>query len=126
MSVFFATIGKILLDLGTDYARDKIAARQSFRQAQDIRLQQAAQSQADWQAFMAEASRHSWKDEAWTLCFILIFLMCFIPALQDYVATGFALLGQTPQWFQWACLASIGASFGLRGFDKFQKSGRLS
>ena len=33
---------------------------------------------------------------------------------------GFALLGQTPHWFQWACMASIGASFGLRGFNRFQ------
>ena len=64
---------------------------------------------------------HSWKDEAWTICFIIILGMCFVPALQIYVAEGFAILEETPHWFQWACLASIGASFGLRGFDKFQQ-----
>lgn len=120
MSLFLASLGKIVLDLGQDFVRHKIDDRQSLARAKKIRLNKAAQSQADWQAFMAEASSHSLKDEAWTLCFIVILAMCFIPATQSYVAEGFALLGQTPHWFQWACMASIGASFGLRGFDRFQ------
>ena len=70
--------------------------------------------------FIIRPARHSWKDEAWTICFIGIFFMCFVPSLQHHVATGFAILQTTPDWFQWAVLASIGASFGLRGFDKWQ------
>ena len=69
------------------------------------------------QALMADAARHSWKDEAWTIWFIVIFFMCFMPQLQHHVAKGFVILQTTPDWFQWAVLASIGASFGLRGFD---------
>ena len=121
MSLFLASLGKIILTLGTDFARHKMADRKSLSQAKQLRLAEAAKSQADWQAFMADASAHSWKDEAWTICFIIILGMCFVPALQVYVAQGFAILDNTPQWFQWACLASIGASFGLRGFDKFQQ-----
>ena len=124
MSLFFSAIGKLILDLGTDYARHKIADRKSYHKARHKRLAEAAKSQSDWQAFMAEASLHSWKDEAWTLCFIIIFFMCFIPPLQVPVKEGFALLSQTPDWFQWACLASIGASFGLRGVTHFLKKGR--
>ena len=48
-----------------------------------------------------------------------ILAMCFIPSLQPYLAEGFAILDTTPEWFRWAMLASIGASFGLRGFDRF-------
>ena len=121
MSLFFASLGKIILTLGTDFARHKMADRKSLAQARQLRLAEAAKSQADWQAFMADASAHSWKDEAWTICFIIILGMCFVPALQIYVAEGFAILEETPHWFQWACLASIGASFGLRGFDRFQQ-----
>lgn len=47
--------------------------------------------------------------------------MCFIPATQGFVREGFALLAETPDWFRWALLASIGASFGLRGFTKFSQ-----
>ena len=48
----------------------------------------------------------------------------FVPPLQDAVRQGFALLSETPDWFQWACLASIAASFGIRGVSYFSKQGR--
>ena len=124
MSLFLSALGKIVLELGHDYARHKMADRKSYQKARSMRLAEAAKSQSDWQALMAEASAHSWKDEAWTLCFILILLMCFVPPLQDAVRQGFALLSETPDWFQWACLASIAASFGIRGVSYFSKQGR--
>ena len=59
------------------------------------------------------------KDEAWTLCFIFVIIACFIPSAQTYIERGFFVLDNTPEWFRWAMLTSISASFGLRGFDKF-------
>jgi hypothetical protein len=47
--------------------------------------------------------------------------MCFIPFTQQYVEDGFAALSRTPEWFQWAMYASIGASFGIRGLKGFKK-----
>ena len=70
---------------------------------------------------MALASDNSWKDEAWTILFICIIAMCFIPFTQQYVEDGFAALSRTPEWFQWAMYASIGASFGIRGLKGFKK-----
>ena len=81
-------------------------------------------SSADKKGDSAQASHHSWKDKAWTICFIIILVMCFIPSLQDEVGRGFAILSQTPDWFQWALLASIGASFGLRGFSAFAQKAK--
>ena len=48
-------------------------------------------------------------------------IMCFIPFTQPYVDAGFAALSRTPEWFQWAMYASIGASFGIRGIKGFKK-----
>ena len=62
------------------------------------------------------------KDEAWTILFIIIIAMCFIPFTQPYVEQGFDALSRTPEWFQWAMYASIGASFGIRGIKGFKKS----
>ena len=81
----------------------------------------AATHEAGWEKIMAEASKDSWKDEAWTILFIVIIAMCFIPPLQPYVERGFAALETTPDWFQWAMYASIAASFGLRGMKKLRK-----
>ena len=81
----------------------------------------AATHEAGWEKIMAQASQGSWKDEAWTILFIIIIAMCFIPPLQPYVERGFEALETTPQWFQWAMYASIGASFGIRGIKGFKK-----
>ena len=81
----------------------------------------AATHEAGWEKIMAEASKDSWKDEAWTILFIVIIGMCFIPPMQPYVDEGFAVLESTPDWFQWAMYASIAASFGLRGIKGLKK-----
>ena len=81
----------------------------------------AATHEAGWEKIMAEASKDSWKDEAWTILFIAIIAMCFIPPLQPYVERGFDALARTPDWFQWAMYASIAASFGLRGLKGLKR-----
>lgn len=77
--------------------------------------------EAGWEKVMAQASDNSWKDEAWTILFIVIIAMCFIPPLQPYVDRGFDVLSSTPDWFQYAVYASIAASFGLRGMKRIRK-----
>jgi len=81
----------------------------------------AATHEAGWEKIMANSSDNSWKDEAWTILFIVIIAMCFIPFTQIYVERGFEALSATPDWFQYAVFASIGASFGLRGLKGLRK-----
>ena len=81
----------------------------------------AATHEAGWEKIMANSSDNSWKDEAWTILFIVIIAMCFIPFTQPYVERGFEALSATPDWFQYAVFASIGASFGIRGLKGFKK-----
>ena len=61
---------------------------------------------------------NSFKDEAWTILFIIIIGMCFIPPLQPYVERGLDALGRTPDWLQYSIYGSIASSFGLRGMGK--------
>ncbi|MDA7891201.1 hypothetical protein N9B14_01420 [Akkermansiaceae bacterium] len=81
----------------------------------------AATHEAGWEKIMAQASDNSWKDEAWTILFIVIIAMCFIPFTQPYVERGFEALSNTPAWFQYAVYASIAASFGLRGLKGIKR-----
>lgn len=64
----------------------------------------AATHEAGWEKIMAQGSRDSWKDEAWTILFIAIIAMCFVPFTQPYVERGFDALSNTPSWFQYAVL----------------------
>ena len=52
----------------------------------------AATHEAGWERVMAEASKDSWKDEAWSLWFIAVLTACFLPWTQEYVKEGFIFL----------------------------------
>ena len=109
------------LKTSAEEKRAKSAVKVAKAEAEAEVMRVAATHEAGWEKIMAEASKDSWKDEAWTILFILIIAMCFIPPLQPYVERGFDALSKTPDWFQWAMYASIAASFGLRGIGKFKK-----
>tara|TARA_A100001515_G_scaffold53012_2_gene41927 strand:+ start:511 stop:840 length:330 start_codon:yes stop_codon:yes gene_type:complete len=81
----------------------------------------AATHEAGWEKIMAEASKDSWKDEAWTILFIAIIAASFFPWARPYIAEGFAALETAPAWFTYSVYASIAASFGLRGIKGFKK-----
>ena len=100
-------------------AKGVVAKAKADAEAEVMKV--AATHEAGWEKIMAQASDNSWKAEAWTVLFIVIIAMCFIPFTQPYVGRGFAALSATPDWFQWAVYASIGASFGLRGLKGFKK-----
>ena len=100
-------------------AQSRVKVAKAEAEAEVMRV--AATHEAGWEKIMAEASKDSWKDEAWTILFIAIIAMCFIPPLQPYVERGFDALTRTTDWFQWAIYASIAASFGLRGLKGLKK-----
>jgi hypothetical protein len=69
-----------------------------------------------------KASDNSWKDELWTVFFVLLIAACFVPAAQPYIEDGFRFLREDcPDWLSWGILASIGASFGLKSIGQFKK-----
>lgn len=71
-----------------------------------------------WADTMAEASKDSWKDEWFTIVLSVPAIMAFIPGLAPYVELGFHALGATPEWYQYSLLVAIGASFGVRIWEK--------
>tara|TARA_R110001632_G_scaffold55327_1_gene135493 strand:+ start:52 stop:426 length:375 start_codon:yes stop_codon:yes gene_type:complete len=81
-------------------------------------LNKQIKGEIDYDLEAIKGSKDSWKDEAWTILFIIIISMCFIPPLQPYVERGFYALSITPSWFQYAMYGAIASSFGLRGMGK--------
>ena len=100
-------------------AKGRVAQAKAEAEAEVMKV--AATHEAGWERIMAQASDNSWKDEAWTVLFILIIAMCFIPVTQPFVERGFEALSRTPDWFQYAVYASIAASFGLRSLKGIRK-----
>ena len=113
-------IGSIISSLGglaTAWVDGKTAVQKANA---EIKLKQAT-GEIDWEQAAIEASNNSWKDELWTVVFVLILAANFVPALQETMARGFANLETTPLWVQWGMYASIAASFGIRTVKGFKK-----
>jgi len=113
-------IGQIIGAIGglaTSYLDGKTAIQKANA---EIKLKQAT-GEMDWEQSAIDASKDSWKDELWTIVFVLILAANFIPSLQDTMAQGFANLETTPLWVQWGMYASIAASFGIRTVKGFGK-----
>ena len=103
-------IVQALSGLATSYIDGKTAIQKANA---EIKMKQAT-GEIDWEQAAITASKDSWKDELWTIVFVLILVANFIPSMQDIMAQGFANLEATPLWVQWGMYASIAASFGIR------------
>jgi hypothetical protein len=113
-------IGQIVSAIGglaTSYIDGKTAIQKANA---EIKLKQAT-GEINWEQSAIEASKESFKDELWTVVFVLILCANFVPALQDTMARGFENLETTPLWVQWGMYASIAASFGIRTVRGFKK-----
>lgn len=99
-------IGQIfssLTGLATSYIDSK--AQKQLIDA-EIRKKQLT-GEIDWELEAILGAQNSWKDELWTIVFVLILAANFVPSLQDTMAVGFANLETTPLWVQWGMYASI-------------------
>ena len=82
---------------------------------------EAARAGEKWDERALGGAVDSFKDEAWTICFIGIILASFYPPAQPYMKSGFEFLKTAPDFIQWGILASIAASFGIKSIGQFRK-----
>ena len=113
-------IGQILGSLG-GLAKSYIDAKTAIKMTEAEIKKKQLTGEIDWEQSAIEASKDSWKDELWTIVFVAILCMNFVPSMQDVMAEGFANLETTPLWVQWGMYASIAASFGIRTMKGLKK-----
>jgi hypothetical protein len=99
---------------------DEAKAKQEVRKAQENAKLKIIENEGSWEKLMAEGSKDSWKDEWFTIILSIPLVGAFIPDFVPYIMAGFEALQQTPEWYQWAVMAAISASFGIRGISKFK------
>ena len=113
-------IGQIIGSLG-GLAQSYIDSKTQIKITEAEIKKKQLTGEMDWEQSAIEVSNNSYKDELWTIVFVLILVGNFIPALQDTMARGFANLETTPLWVQWGMYASIAASFGIRTMRGLKK-----
>ena len=75
-------------------AKGAVAKAKAEAEAEVMKV--AATHEAGWEKIMAQASDNSWKDEAWTILFIIIIAMCFIPFYTALCRAGVCSLRKHP------------------------------
>ena len=111
-------LGKSWLETRKVKAEGKIAIATAEIQAKVVKIEK----EASMDTISAEDMRYSYKDELWSIVFAAILIASFLPWTQPYVKTGFQFLKtETPEWFEWAFLGIIAASFGLRTWVGWKK-----
>jgi len=95
----------IIAEGAVDIARSRAQAR---AQVQLTR----AQAEIEWERAMAQGASTSWKDELWTIFFVAILFLSFIPGMEPYIKQGFANIATLPDWFGYAVMLAISAAFG--------------
>ena len=92
----------------------KAETMKATAEAKATALKTAAQSTADWERIMAEASKNSWKDEWLTGVFSIPLILCFIPSMVDHIQAGFNALATLPTWYHEILMVIVLASFGVK------------
>lgn len=111
----FRVIGQLggkWLDKQVVIAEGSIAIARARAEAQAHIQMTKATAEIEWERTMAQASETSWKDELWTIFFVVILTLSFIPGLEVYVQQGFENIAQLPDWFGYAVMLAISAAFG--------------
>lgn len=105
---------KMLISPVSQLVQTVLQGRIKKQAAKDERAVVKIHNEHSWDIVQAENSRDSWKDEFLTLVIALPLIMAFIPPLAPYVATGFAVIAETPLWYQGLVGTVFAAAFGQR------------
>ena len=105
-------------ELAGTWVKSKADSAKATAEAKATALKTAAQSTADWERIMAEASKNSWKDEWLTIIFTLpiVFLLF---GEEERVNNFFIALSNCPEWYQYLLGTIVAASCGFRGAARF-------
>ena len=119
MSIFTALLGPIA-DIGKTFLNNRAEEKQAKHQAK----MSVIQNDANWEAKMADASSHSWKDEFWTIILALpIFMVGYAiisgdMSIVDRTKQAFQTLNELPEYYQYLLFIAISSSFGIKGASK--------
>lgn len=103
-----------ITNLAGTWVSAKAESTKATAEAKATALKTAAQSTADWERIMAEASKNSWKDEWLTIVFSIPLILVFIPSMVEHIQQGFDALATLPIWYHEILMVIVLASFGVK------------
>lgn len=90
--------------------------------AAETRATEGALHEIRWETTMAEGTMASWKDEFLTVI-LSIPLVSAMVGYPEVAYRAFEAFKVAPEWYQLSFLVAVGASFGVRIWDRLRKPG---
>ena len=118
-------IGQIISSVA-GLATTYIDSKAKIKAAEAETKMKLATGEINWEQAAIEASKDSWKDEAWTICFIIIVAGNFIPGIQPFMAQGFENMAQAPASVSVGSLRQHGSSFSIRTMRGLENNGNVA
>ena len=89
--------------------------------AKAVVAEKVATGEVQWEKSMADATDNSWKDEFALVVLLAPAILVFIPSMTEYVRTGFEVLNNLPEWYQYLLFIAVSSSFGIKGVGQAMK-----
>ena len=125
--MFTALIGPIA-NLASSWMTSKVEkvkadgqAKVAQAKAKAAVAEKVATGEVQWEKSMADATDNSWKDEFALVVLLAPAILVFIPSMTEYVRTGFEVLNNLPEWYQYLLFIAVSSSFGIKGVGQAMK-----
>jgi hypothetical protein len=96
-------------------------AKVAQARAKAVVAEKVATGEVQWEKSMADATDSSWKDEFALVVLLAPAILVFIPSMTEYVRTGFEVLNNLPEWYQYLLFIAVSSSFGIKGVGQAMK-----
>ena len=96
-------------------------AKVAQARAKAVVAEKVATGEVQWEKSMADATDNSWKDEFALVVLLAPAILVFIPSMTEYVRTGFEVLNNLPEWYQYLLFIAVSSSFGIKGVGQAMK-----
>lgn len=129
MSIFSVAGGAVssLLGIGTEWVRanqkrktakleHELTLEKAKTDSQVKKIQTSQEADIAWEQTSLDQS--GWKDEFLLILYSIPLVLCFIPEYATYVESGFAILEQTPEWYQYSLGLMVASTYGHKKFLK--------
>ena len=96
-------------------------AKVAQARAKAVVAEKVATGEVQWEKSMADATDSSWKDEFALVVLLTPAILVFVPSMTEYVRTGFEVLNNLPEWYQYLLFIAVSSSFGIKGVGQAMK-----
>jgi hypothetical protein len=94
----------------------QLALERAKTESQVKKIQTSQEADIAWE--QTSLDQAGWKDEFLLLLYSIPLVLCFLPEYSQYVERGFAILDQTPDWYQYSLGLMVASSYGHKKFLK--------